>query len=102
MLEGVTMGRRILPVPGLTAAEFCKLTRQQRYQLRKFKLGICFQCGKGKAVTPGGRCVDCVKAVRERARVKAGSVGRYERAASYQAEKGLAPNPPRRSKGKAK
>lgn len=75
---------RILPVPGFTEKEARAMSSQARRIHRLRANGQCIACSKPRGAAPSSSfCAFCMKANRERARARNGSVTRYELCRSY-------------------
>lgn len=76
--------RPLIPIPGLSDEDLRKLTRQQRYKLRRYADGVCTCCGKmPRCEASKTLCAECLSLQRERMRQRAGSRRRNLRSKSY-------------------
>jgi hypothetical protein len=78
--------RDILPIPGIPEEEAKKLSRQQRYKLRRYTQGVCVSCGKEpRCDLSRTLCTSCLAIQRERMRQRIGASRRHFRSKSYYA-----------------
>lgn len=77
---------KLIPIPGVPTDDLKRMTRQQRYKLRRYAEGLCVSCGRVQRCQ-GSRtlCQNCLSIQRERMRQKIGATRRNHRAASYAA-----------------
>ena len=76
--------RDILPIPGIPEEDAKKLSRQQRYKLRRYTQGVCVSCGKSpRCELSRTLCTDCLAVQRERMRQRIGASRRHYRSKSY-------------------
>jgi hypothetical protein len=74
-----------LPIPGLTPLQVKKLSRQQRYKLRRQADGLCVACGRNPINPDESQtlCRECRAKQRERMRTKIGASRRNVNSPSY-------------------
>lgn len=73
-----------MPIPGIPDRDLRKLSRQQRYKLRRYAEGLCTSCGKvPRCEQSRTLCADCLGAQRERMRERTGAGRRNYRSKSY-------------------
>ena len=79
------------PVPGLRQEDLVKMTRQQRWKLRRYTQGMCVSCGKiPRCEQSRTLCSECLAIQRERMRQRTGASRRNLRSRSYDADKVVA------------
>ena len=76
--------RKTLPTPGVADKDLTKLSRQQRYKLRRFAEGLCTSCGQmPRDEHSRTLCPKCLKEQRERMRRRIGATRRNLRSKGY-------------------
>jgi hypothetical protein len=80
------MKKTLLPTPGIADKDLTKLSRQQRYKLRRFAEGLCISCGQmPRCQYSRTLCPKCLKEQRERMRRRIGASRRNLRSKGYDA-----------------